>query len=102
MNLLNYYSTVTNGVCHDPSGRTWPHKRGWGGDGEMMDGTERIFQPDDLEPARSFEFAVEEFSCPRQKNKFIRQNMFTQLHMAQISKSVDHIGENNTAKGNYL
>lgn len=64
MNLLNYYSTVTNGVCHDPSGRTWPHKRGWGGDGEMMDGTERIFQPDDLEPARSFEFAVEEFSCP--------------------------------------
>lgn len=36
----------------------------------------------------SFGFAVEEFSCPRQKNKFIKQNMFIQLHWAQISKSV--------------
>lgn len=34
----------------------------------MMGRVEGIFQPDDLEPARSFGFAVEEFSCPRQKN----------------------------------
>lgn len=75
------------------SGRTWTRMRGWTGNGEMMDGAEGIFQPDDLEPGKSFGFAVEEFSCPRQKNKFIRQNMFIQLYMAKISKSVDHIRE---------
>lgn len=44
---------------------------GWGTGvvgGGMMGRVEGIFQPDDLEPARSFGFAVEEFSCPRQKN----------------------------------
>lgn len=59
---------------------------GWGVGWGMMGGAEGIFQPDDLEPARSFGFAVEGFSCPRQKNKFIRQNRFTQLYMAQIPK----------------
>lgn len=69
------------------------HKRA-GRKGGMMGGAEGIFQPDDLEPGKSFGFAVEECSCPRQKNKFIiRQNVFTQLHMAQISKSVDHMRE---------
>lgn len=37
----------------------------------MMGRVEGIFQPDDLEPARSFGFAVEEFSCPDCLNRLL-------------------------------
>lgn len=55
---------------------------------ETMDAAEGSSSQVTWSLGNSFGFAVEEFSCPRQKNKFIKQNMFTQLHWAQISKSV--------------
>lgn len=59
------------------SGRPWAHMRGWGREGgEMTDGEEGSSGQVTWRLGGSFGFAVEEFSCPRQKNKFIKQNMF--------------------------
>lgn len=75
------------------SGRPWTHTRGWGREGATRDGAEGSSDQVTWSLGGSFGFAVEEFSCPRQKNKFIRQNMFTQLYRAQILESADHIKE---------